>query len=261
MNRIAAMIGAEFLVLRKRRGLMALTAVLTIGGILLANLVLTLYHLSNAAQYGPAGGAHGLSNATTLFEVTGSLAAILVGATAGAQHFESGVFRSLVATGRSRFAIALARIPAALMVILPMLFLAYGLEIGAVYLFADGTTLPSTTTVLVELGWIGAVGVLDCCLALGIAALTGTRAGAVGLLVAWEVAGSRIIERFSAFGSWRGLISTVATDRLLPNATDTIQLNHIDSITLTLGAALAVVAAWILVASALGVWRTVTRDA
>lgn len=261
MNRVIPMINAQWLTMRRRRGLVWLTVALTVGGVLITNIVLTAYHLSNASLYAPAGGLAGFGHAYTLFGIVGTLAAVLIGATVGAQDTESGVFRSLVATGQSRIKLALVRIPGGLLLLLPMLLLAYGLEVAAAFLLAGGTATPDATTLLVGLGWLMATALLDYTVALGIAAMTRSRGVAIGILIAWEVAGSRIIERFSAFGSWRGLISTVATDRLLPGATDTIQLNRVDSITLSLGFALAVVAAWILVATALGVWRTVTQDA
>ncbi|MBV8196381.1 MAG: hypothetical protein JOY80_12745 [Candidatus Dormibacteraeota bacterium] len=261
MNRLIPMIGAQWMALRKRRGLFWLSMALTVGGVVIMNGVVALYHATNPAQYGPAGGLDGFTHAYTLFGITGALAAILIGATAGAQDVESGVFRSLVSTGQSRAKLALVRIPGGLLMLLPMLLGAYAVEVAASFMFAGGTPTPDATTILVGLGWVTAIGVLDFTVALGIAALTRTRGVAIGLLLAWEVAGSRVIERFTAFGNWRGLISTVATDRLLPHASDTIQLTRVDSISLPLAMALAVVAAWIVAGTAVGVWRTVTQDA
>ena len=261
MNRVIPMINAEWIALRKRRGLFWLTMVLTVGGVILMNAITSIYHLTSPAQYAPAGGVDGFSHSYTLFGITGSLAAILIGATAGAQDVESGVFRSLVATGQSRIKLALVRIPAAVLMLFPMLLGAYALEVVASFVLAGGTPTPDVTTLLVALGWVAAVGFLDVALALGIAALTRARGVAIGVLVAWEVAGSRVIERVSAFGNGRGLVSTVATDRLLPGATDTIHLTRVDAISVSLAMALAVVAAWVVVAIALGVWRTATQDA
>jgi hypothetical protein len=261
MNRTLPMIGAEFLKLRKRRGLVLLSLFLTSASVVIVNGILVAYHAADATKYGPAGGAHGFSNNLTLFAITGALTAVLIGATAGAQDTSSGVFRSLVATGQSRIRLALVRIPGALMLLLPMLALGYALEVVAAFVLAGGTPTPTAADVLSGAGWLACIGVLDLTVTLGLGALVQSRGTAIGLMLAWELAGSRIVERISAFGGWRSLVSTVATDRFLPGATDTVALGRGDTMTVTLGAAIAVVLAWIVVTTALGVWRTATQDA
>ena len=59
--------------------------------------------------------------------MAGSVAGAIVGATAGAADIEAGVFRDLVATGRSRLALFFARVPGAWAIVLPMLALAVAL--------------------------------------------------------------------------------------------------------------------------------------
>ncbi|HWF57814.1 MAG TPA: hypothetical protein VG520_05640 [Candidatus Dormibacteraeota bacterium] len=261
MSRVVPMIGAEFLKLRKRRGLVLLSLFLTAGSVVLVNGVLVAYHASNATKYGPAGGLIGFTNSLTLFGIVGALAAVLIGATAGSQDVSSGVFRSLVATGQSRIKLALVRIPGALLLLLPMLALGYALEVLAAFTLAGGTPTPTAVDVLNGAGWLAAVGVLDLAVAVGLGALVRSRGTAIGLMIAWELAGSRVVERISAFGNWRALASTAATDRFLPRATDVVQLTRLDSITVTIATAIVVVVAWIVVATALGVWRTATQDA
>ena len=51
--------------------------------------------------------------------------AVLLGATAGADDLTDRVFRQLVITGRSRFALYLARIPAGLSILLPLAAVGY----------------------------------------------------------------------------------------------------------------------------------------
>ena len=53
--------------------------------------------------------------------MAGSVAGVIVGATAGAADIEAGVFRDLVATGRSRLALFFARVPGAWAIVLPLL--------------------------------------------------------------------------------------------------------------------------------------------
>ena len=261
MNRLLPMIGAEFLKLRRRRGLFWFTLFLAAGSVVVVNLVLLAYHAANPAKYGPAGGADQFRNFLQLFSITAALAAVLVGATAGAQDVGSGVFRSLVATGQSRITLALVRLPGALMLLLPMLAIGYVLEIAADFAFADGSVTPDATSLLIGAGWLAAVSILDLVVTMGLAALLRSRGTAIGVMIAWELAGSRLVERIGAFGDWRGLVSTVATDRFLPYATNSVRINRIDTITITLGTAVAVTVGWIVVAVALGVWRTVTQDA
>jgi ABC-type transport system involved in multi-copper enzyme maturation permease subunit len=261
MKRLLPMIDAEFLKLRKRRGLFWFTLLLSVGSVILANAIIAAYHAADPSKYGPAGGLNGFSNMLTLFAIAGGLAAVLVGATAGAQDVESGVFRSLVSTGQSRIRIAVVRIPGALLMVLPMLAVGYGLEVVATFIFAQGTPTPDVASLLIGFGWLVAMTVLNLTVTLGLAALLGARGTAIGVMIAWELAGSRIIERISAFGGWRSLVSSVSLDRFLPGATDTVALGRTDTITVTIGLAVAVVVGWIVISSALGVWRTATQDA
>ena len=261
MNRWVPMIEAELLKLRRRRGLFWFCLFLAAGMVVVVNAVLLAYHAADPVKYGPAGGLTQFINFFTLFAITATLTSVLVGATAGAQDVESGVFRSMVATGRSRLQMALVRVPGALLFLLPMLLLGYAMEVAASFLFAAGTATPDVASITIGIGWLLAVDVLTLVVALGIAALLQSRATAIGVMIAWELAGSRVIERISAFGNGRALVSSVATDRFLPQATDTVQLGHFDTITVGLGTAVAVTIAWIVVALALNVWRTQTQDA
>ncbi|MBV9099906.1 MAG: hypothetical protein JOZ46_02230 [Candidatus Dormibacteraeota bacterium] len=261
MSRIVPMINAEFLKLRKRRGMLALAIVLTVGGVVVANVFEAIYHATSPLKYAAAGGMHGFLTNLTLFNITATLAAVILGATAGAQDTGSGVFRSLVATGQSRLKLAGVRIPGGLMLLLPVLLVAYGVELAGAFLFASGTPTPDGTTMLVGLGWLMAVAVLNFCVALGLAVLLQARGTAIGLLIAWHLALSRLIETAAPLGNWRVLVSSVATDRFLPNATDLVTMREGNTITVTIAVALVVVVAWIAVATALGMWRTVTQDA
>jgi hypothetical protein len=274
MNRLIPMINAEFLKLRKRRGLLLLMLFLTAGSVIVVNVFEVAYHAADATRWGPAGGADSFVGLLNMFNITASLAGVILGATAGAQDFGSGVFRSLVSTGQSRIKLALVRIPGALMMFLPLLALGFGLEVLAAFVFADGTGTPDAATIGIAAGWLLATAVLNLCVGLGLAALLQARGVAIGILIAWQIAAGRAIEHFSALGNARVAISSVALDRFLPGASDTVQLGRglicsspgvctttVDSITVTIGLAVAVMLAWILVSTALGVWRTATQDA
>ncbi len=195
MNRLGPMIGAELLKLRRRKGLSWFSLFLVAGMVVVVNVVLVTYHATDPARYGPAGGETQFTNFFTLFSITVVLASVLVGATAGAQDVESGVFRSLVATGQSRVRLALVRIPGALLFLVPMVALGYLLEIAAAITLAGGTPIPDAASVLIGAGWLASVSVLTLAVSLGIAALLQSRATAIGVMIAWELAGARVVER------------------------------------------------------------------
>ena len=62
-----------------------------------------------------------------MLALSGSVVGVIVGATAGAADIEAGVFRDLVATGRSRLALFFARVPGAWAIVLPPLVAAVAL--------------------------------------------------------------------------------------------------------------------------------------
>jgi hypothetical protein len=119
------LISTRNLELRKRRGLMIVVVLLIVG---LPVLVLGLrlaFHLFDPHSYGPAGTPQtfqGLCNPMAEF---GFIMAATLGAAAGTTDLTEGMFRHLVITGRSRLALYLARIPAGLAILLPLVALAF----------------------------------------------------------------------------------------------------------------------------------------
>ena len=72
----------------------------------------------------------------------GSFAAILIGAEAGTVDLTAGVFRDLVATGRSRTALFLTRIPAAIAVAMVFTLGGFLLTVAAAFAFHGPTPAP-----------------------------------------------------------------------------------------------------------------------
>ena len=105
------MITADILKLRRHRPTMAAAAALSFG-------VTALYLAVILARHnGQLPGARTLGDGTALMGLYfGSFAAILIGAEAGTLDVAAGVFRDLAATGRSRTALFLTRVPAAIAV-------------------------------------------------------------------------------------------------------------------------------------------------
>jgi hypothetical protein len=119
------LIATRHLELRKRRGLMIVVGVVTIGPTALILGLRLAFHLFDPARYGPAGYPGQFATAASLQAGLGFIAAVVVGVTAGTSDLNDGMFRHLVITGRSRLALYLARIPAGLAILLPAVALAF----------------------------------------------------------------------------------------------------------------------------------------
>ena len=85
----------------------------------------------NAAHHGPAGGLENFKGVIFLLAGVGTVAAIIIGATAGTQDVANGVFRDLVVTGRKRSTLFNVRGPGALAVFLPMLALGFAIAVAS----------------------------------------------------------------------------------------------------------------------------------
>src|SRR4029453_7832578 len=92
---------AELLKLRKRRGLVAAVAALTILPMVIAYVVLLSMHANDSVAHGPAGGLDNFTSTMDLLTTLTVVAAVLIGATLGTGDLSAGVFRELVVTGRS----------------------------------------------------------------------------------------------------------------------------------------------------------------
>jgi hypothetical protein len=121
-----AMIATRFMELRKRRGLMITLIALTIGLPTLFLVIKLLLHTFVPQSYGPAGGFDVFTTLVAgVLYIFGFIAAMTLGATAGCSDLADGMFTQQVVTGRSRVALYLARIPAALAIIIPMVAVAF----------------------------------------------------------------------------------------------------------------------------------------
>jgi hypothetical protein len=249
------LIGAEVLKLVRRRGLMTWSLLLTVGSVLLAEVIVIVLHAVNGARHGPAGGSSNLEAYIFLATGLGTVAAILIGATAGTQDVGNGVFRDLVVTGRSRSTLFNVRIPGALAVFLPMLALAYVLAIGGAFLFAGNLPTPSAGVVLeyIEYGLAGTS--LSIVMAVGLAAFASSRV-VVGVLIAWNAIISNLLMHIGALGSARKGLDSAAIIQLGPSNINRDAPVHMSEL-----AALLVILAWAVVFIAFGNWWTRRRDA
>jgi hypothetical protein len=122
----AGMIGTRVMELRKRRGLMIALIVMNIGFPAVFLLIRLLAHAFAPYANPPAGGYQIFVPLAAGFLPTfGFIVAATVGCTAGSRDLTEGMFRHLVVTGRSRLALYLARIPAGLAIVVPLIAIGY----------------------------------------------------------------------------------------------------------------------------------------
>ena len=132
----AGMIATRVMELRKRRGLMIALGVMNIGFPAVFLLIRLLAHAFAPYANPPAGGDMIYVVLVAGFLPTlAFIAATTVGCTAGSRDLTEGMFRHLVVTGRSRLALYLARIPAGLAIIVPLVAIGYTI-LCAVSVFA-----------------------------------------------------------------------------------------------------------------------------
>src|SRR5664279_1545761 len=144
-----AMIATRILELRKRRGLMITLVLVTVGFPTVFLAIRLLLHAVAPKTYGPAGGYDIFTamSAGVLYTF-GFIVAATLGATAGSVDLSEGMFRHLVITGRSRLALYMARIPAGLAIIVPMVAAGFTIVClvcsfaAPTHLDYDGVTVP-----------------------------------------------------------------------------------------------------------------------
>jgi ABC-type transport system involved in multi-copper enzyme maturation permease subunit len=119
------LITTKNLEIRKRRGLMITMVVLIVLPTVLIYGFRLLFHAIDPNTYAPAGQPGLFSQITDLTAEFGFFAAAALGASAGTTDLSDGMFRHLVITGRSRLQLYLARIPAGLAIIVPLVALAF----------------------------------------------------------------------------------------------------------------------------------------
>lgn len=251
------MIAADLLRLRRKRGFIALVLVAVIAPIVIATGYNVIQHASDPAAHPPAGGLHNYTRLLDLIGVfMGPVAAVLIGAEAGAGDLAAGVFRDNVLTGRSRIALFLARIPAALAVCLTVTGLGFAIGLAATFGFAGGLPTPSASLIVQSAAWLALANAVVCVIAIGLASLTGSRPGTITALIGWQLVLSPLLVQSSSLGSLRnGLLDGVVLF-LKPGPA-----SGAPTLTMSVAVAILVLGMWLLVPPSLGAWRTRTRDA
>jgi hypothetical protein len=250
---MSAMIRAELLKLHRRRPVMALVALLSIGAVVAFQAYTQVRHATTTTPqiFGPAGGEAGMGQLLKMEGLYfGAIASILIGTEAGTADLASGVFRDLVATGRSRSALFWVRLPAALIASLAFALVAYALGVTGLFVYADGLATPTTGQILEGLGWVVLAGAAMTAAALGVGSFTGSRALTLTVVIGWQTIGTQLIIR--EVPDPRFLLDTglggVAPLRLVP-------------VGIGVPAAVVVICAWAILPTFAGAWRTARQDA
>jgi hypothetical protein len=266
------LISAKLLELRERRTLMIITVAFTVGLPVIFYGIRLLYHLGDPARYAPAGAPNAFATAGTLMAEFGFIAAIALGATAGTADLTDGMFRHLVITGRSRWALYLARIPAGLSILLSLA--AAGFTVACLVTgflgspqAADAVTLSPGAMVRAGL-WLELTLVIGFTVGLGLASLMGQRTVPVILLIVLEIIITPVLAShvLPFFLNGQRLVVGVAMDQLKPAAlaggTQVGPGGGGPQIPpMPTWAMITVIVGWIVGWSAIGAWRIATRDA
>jgi hypothetical protein len=247
------LISAEVLKLRRRPGMLAIATLLTLGLVLLVYTVTGIQHSGNPAKYGPAGGTKSFEDSIGVLTLMSLVVGVIIGGTAGTQDIETGVFRDLAATGRSRLALFGSRVTGAWAVVLPILAVTMAVDAGLSIAMAGSAATPDAGTLLAGSVAILAAGALSTAMAVGISALVGSRGPVIGILLAWFLAIQTLIVAITFLGSAREGLPSVALGRIG-------DVEVTGSVHTALGTAIAVVIAWAAVSMGAGAWRTRTRE-
>ena len=252
------MVSSEILKLRKKRSTMLWTLFLGAGSMVIYYAYAALDHASDPARHGPAGGTLGFARGLQgLAILIGPLAAAMIGTESGAGDIASGVFRDLVATGRSRLALFLVRIPAALLLTFGCLAVGLAVAVMASFTLADGSATPRIGLIASGAGWVLLADGIVCVIAVGLASLTGSRAITLTALIGWELVVSPQLLDASSLGSARQVLLDGALVRIEPHPLP----NGTPHLSMSIALVVLVMALWPLLIGALGAWRTATRDA
>jgi ABC-type transport system involved in multi-copper enzyme maturation permease subunit len=254
------MIAAEVLKLRRSRGTMVAALLLSVG------IVGLYFALSESRHNGTFGGSEALTDGVTMIgTIFGALAAILIGTEAGTTDLASGVFRDLVATGRSRTTLFLVRIPAAIAVGLAFTLSAYLITVAVAVGFRGSAPAPGLGLILGDAGWIALATGVTTALAVAVGSFSGSRALTLTGLMSLQLIGGQLVLAASFLGSARDLVLVGALAHLRPGPRTTApgfngNLQSFDELSMVAAIAIAVIFAWTVIPALAAAWRMVNQE-
>lgn len=255
-----SLLEADLLKLGRRRGLVAVTGLLTAGAMVTTYGIIELLHVTSPPTHGPAGGIANLGHGAWVAAVFGAVAAAIVGSMAGSGDLEAGVYRDLVVTGRSRLALYRSRLRGGLVFLLPFVAAGYAIAGLASVIFAGSNPSPSVSLIATTGLWALLQVAFYYLLAFGIACLLGSRSYTIGIVLAFRLALTPILASISALGIVRELVPGVALQSVTPSALGN-SAQQGPTIAMSTAAIAAVLIVWAIAAVAAGAWRDTRRDA
>jgi ABC-type transport system involved in multi-copper enzyme maturation permease subunit len=246
MTDVFALIRAEMLQLRRRRGLMGLAVAIGVGAMAIMFVVLAIRHGSNSLHNGPAGGIKNFDDATDFLGLIGVVIAAMIGATAGAGDAEAGVLRDLVATGRSRASLFAARATAGVGLTLAVLLAGLAVATLCCVTLNGSLPAPSLAHIAQRSAAVLAFGAASALVAVGLATFARSRGPVIAAVVALGVLVSQALLRVSFLGNLRALLPLQAFERLAGDLTPGIHTS--------LALAVVVMTAWALAALGAAGW-------
>ena len=249
---------AEIVKLTTRRGLMVASLLLTIGATVGTLSILAVLHATDPAHHKLIGGLAHFDDGMYSLTQLATVAAVLIGATAGAGDL-GGFFRNLVVTGRPRWSLFAARIPGGLSVLLPITAIAYAIT-AVLSQAVPGPEGTPSTSLMIEAGlWFELYVAVMFLLALGLSSLLGSRATTLGVLAGLQLLVTPVVQELHDPGVGAEAVLGIALWKAAPKELlNGAPSGHID---MSLAATVTVIVVWMLLAIGLGAWRTATRDA
>jgi hypothetical protein len=255
------MIGAEILKLRRHRPTMLTAGTLSIAITIAYFLVI----ISRGA--GSIDADKALSSGSALLAMYfGSFTAILIGTISGTLDLSSGVFRDLVATGRSRLALFAVRVPAAVAVALAFNLGGFAVTVAAA--LTCGGADPGAGMIARYAGWVVVATVVVTVLAVGIASLTGSLSLTLTAVIGWQTVATTLLYSAVFLGGLRQGLLSVALSHLRPGqAVGTREhpgsSNALPGLVLPMSTTVAVLVllAWMLLPLMVAARRIQTQDA
>ena len=241
-----ALVRADLLKLRRRRGLMALVALIAVGSVALIFTVNAVRHGSAPLKNGPAGGIKNFEDSTDFVGLIGVVVAAMIGATAGAGDAEAGALRDVVATGRSRVALFASRAAAGVGLTTATLVAALAVASVCSVLLAGSVRAPSFSYILHRDAAVLAFGAVSALIAVGIATFARSRGPVIAVVIGFGVIVSQLLLQISFLGNLRALLPLEAFMRMIGDSTHGIHTS--------LTAAVAVTAVWAIAALGAGSW-------
>ena len=138
----------------------------------------------------------------------------IIGATAGTQDIESGVFRDLAATGRSRMALFASRVAGAWAVVLPILAVTAGLAAAGCVALAGSLAAPGAGAIAAGTAAVLVAGALSAAVAVGVSALVGSRGPVIGIMLAFYLAVQNLLLAMGFLGGVRQIVPDAAIHRI-----------------------------------------------